>query len=192
MYWISSHSQGQKGVGGKRGDVWFVSGSVTHYNTLSTLLRNTLTNRHSLPCPIYNSIASALWVHSSNVIALTSGRHWSRRPMVTNDVTGIWHENQIPVNSIQIAAIGPDRWRLYILHRPLDILTFDVRWSETVRRFWSTKVDFQIVVQLISILVSLQASKGNFQKICNKTFYTTCRPRLYKWGFSFTPLMQSK
>ena len=30
----------------------------------------------------------------SNYIALTSVRRWSRRPTVSNDMTGIWHENQ--------------------------------------------------------------------------------------------------
>ena len=33
----------------------------------------------------------------TNVIVLTSVRHWSRRPTLTNDMTGIWHENQWPV-----------------------------------------------------------------------------------------------
>ena len=43
---------------------------------------------------IKTGLPGKLILIGSNYIALTSVRRWSRRPTVSNDMTGIWHENQ--------------------------------------------------------------------------------------------------
>ena len=72
---------------------------------------------------------------SRNDIALTSVRRWSTRPTVTNDMTGIWHENQWPVGCrpttdtisfrlLSSSVVTADRKRQLLCILPCILLSF--------------------------------------------------------------------